>query len=62
MRINNLLKDLLKLLLSYKEINLRLKEIFGVGSVYITEVLRKDLIEEESSESGLNHSADFFTL
>ena len=52
MSIDDLFKDLLKLFLSYKEIDLGLKELLGVVSVNISEVLRKDLIEVESSECG----------
>ena len=58
MSIDDLLEDLLELLLSDKEINLGLEEILGILPVDISKILRKDLVEIKSSESGLNDTCD----
>ena len=43
------------------EVNLRKKEILFLASVNISKILRKDLVEQETSQCGLHSSADFFT-
>ena len=49
MHIDHLLKDLLALLLLYKEINLRLQFIPRNTSVNKAQILRNDLIKENAS-------------
>ena len=60
--IDDLFKDLLKLLLSYMEIHFGKKEVFRLCSVYIAQILRQDLIKEEPSKSRLYNTCDLFTL
>ena len=52
MGIDDLLQDLLQLLLAYVEVYLQLQEVLGIASVYESQILRQDLIEDETSQSG----------
>ena len=53
MGIDDLLQDLLQLLLAYVEVYFQLQEVLGIASVYESQILRQDLIEDETSQSGL---------
>ena len=57
MSIDNLLKNLLQALLSYMEIHLKLELVLRNASVYKSKILWKNLIEYETSESGLYDTA-----
>ena len=51
--IDHLGNDLLKLFLTNHKVNFKLKEVLRHASVYISKILRNDLIEQESSECRL---------
>ena len=58
MSIDNLLQNLLQLLLAYVEIYFQLHEVLRIASVYESQILRQDLIENKSSQSGLYRTGD----
>ncbi len=62
MGVDDSLEYSLKMLLAYKEIDLGLQELLRIRSVYKSEILRKYLVEEESSEGGIYHSRDSLSL
>ena len=62
MGIDDLLQDLLQLLLAYVEVYLQLQEVLGIASVYESQILRQDLIEDETSQSGLYRTGNGLAL
>ena len=56
MGVDNFLKDLFQLFLTYMEVNLELHGIFRNGTIYKAQILRQNLIEDETSEGRLNSS------
>ena len=50
--IDDFFKDLFQLFLTYQEINFQKKFIARYTSVYESKILRKDFVEQETSESG----------
>ena len=58
MSIDNFFKDLLQLFLTYKEVNLKKQFVSRYASVYKSKVLWKDLVEQETSQCGMNITAD----
>ena len=61
MGIDDLLQDLLQLLLAYVEVYFQLQEVLGIASVYESQILRQDLIEDETSQSGLYRTCLLYT-
>ena len=61
MSIDDLLQDLLQLLLSYMEVYFQLQEVLGITSVYKSQILRQNLIEDETSQCRLYRSGDRLT-
>ena len=53
MGIDNFLKDLFQAFLSYQEINLRFQLVTRNGTIYKSKILRKNLIEQETSQCRL---------
>ena len=49
-------QNLLQLATADMEINLQLQEIVRIGTVYKSKILRKNLVEDETSECGLDHT------
>ena len=62
MCIDTLVKDWLELLLSYMEIYLKLQSVLTNSSVYISEILWNDLIEEELSKCCIDNTCNFLAL
>ena len=62
MIIDTFLKDLFQLFLSYMEINFQFKEILILASVYESQILTDDLIENETSQRGLNDTGFHFAV
>ena len=57
MCIDNFFKDLLQLFLTYKEVNLKKQFVSRYASVYESKILRKDLVEQETSQCRVNIAA-----
>ena len=51
--IDNFFQDLFQLFLSYMEIYFQLHFVFRNASVYKAQILRQDLVEQETSQCGL---------
>ena len=62
MIIDTFLKDLFQLFLSYMKINFQFKEILILASIYESQVLADDLIENETSQCGLNDTGFHLTV
>ena len=56
--INYFFKDLFQLFLTNQEINLQQKGIFRIASVYKAQILRQNLVKQESSQCGMHISCD----
>ena len=57
MCIDNFFKDLLQLFLTYKEVNLKKQFVSRYASIYESKILRKDLVEQETSQCRVNIAA-----
>ena len=56
MGINNFLQNLLQLFLSYMEVNLKGKLIAFYFSVHKSQILRDDLVKEQTSQRCVNNT------
>ena len=56
MSVDYLLQNLLQAFLAYQEVNFQLQLISWNSTVHKSQILRKDLIKQEPSKSGLNIS------
>ena len=62
MRMNDFFQNLLQPFLSDKEIHLKLQLVFRNATVYEAQILRKNLIEKESSQCGIYISGNFSAI
>ena len=60
--IDDFLKNLLQLFLTHMEIHFQLQKVLRIASVHISQILRQDLIKEESAEGGLHIAGYFLTV
>ncbi len=60
--VDDLLQNLLQVSLFYHEINFRKKLIARHGTVHISQILRNDLVENQTSQCRLDHLGDLISL
>ena len=61
MGINNLLQNLLQLLLANVEVYLQLQEILGIASIHKSQILRKNFIENKTSQCRLYIAGNYLS-
>ena len=60
--VDNPLQNLLQLLFAYVKIHFQLQEFFRIAPIHVSQILRKNFVEDETSESGFHDAGHFFSL
>ena len=62
MNINNFFKNLFQTLFTYVEIHFQFQQIFRLTAIYKSQILRQNLIENETSQSGFHIPAYYLAI